>query len=81
MTKKTTKKNVLKRFFILLGLLSVSPIVITIGFKALKIYTENPEKYIAYFLVALGVFLILFSVYYGFKTIKTFLDALFDAEK
>lgn len=67
-----------KHLAILLGLLIFSPIVISFGFKALKVYTESPQVYVAYFISGLGIFLILFAVYFGFKTFKTFLDSLFD---
>ncbi|WP_272149838.1 DUF6095 family protein [Tenacibaculum aiptasiae] len=77
MTKTTTFDKVVKRFLILLGLLIVSPIVLSIGFKALRVFTESPKNYIAYILLTLGGFLILFTVYYGFRTIKAFLDNLF----
>ncbi|MCF2873214.1 MULTISPECIES: DUF6095 family protein [unclassified Tenacibaculum] len=77
MTKTTTFDKVVKRFLILLGLLIVSPIVLSIGFKAFRVFTESPKNYIAYTLLTLGGFLILFTVYYGFRTIKAFLDNLF----
>ena len=77
MNKPNTFDSVIKRFLILLGLLIFSPIVLSFGFKALRIFTENPKKYIAYILLALGGFLILYTVYFGFKTIKAFLDNLF----
>ena len=67
----------IKRLSILLGLLIASPIILNIGFKALKLYTESPKIYLAYAIVFVGVSLILFTVYFAFKTFKTFLDALF----
>ncbi|WBX72830.1 DUF6095 family protein [Tenacibaculum pacificus] len=78
MSKKTTTDTVVKKFLILLGLLIVSPITLSLGFKAQKIFTESPKIYIAYISLALGVFLIFFTVYHGFKTIKSFLDTLFN---
>jgi len=77
MNKPTTFDTVVKKFLILLGLLILSPIILSLGFKALRIYIKNPEIYIAYTLLATGVFLIIFAVYFGFKTIKAFLDNLF----
>ena len=56
MTKTTTFDKVVKRFLILLGLLIVSPIVLSIGFKALRVFTESPKNYIAYILLTLGGF-------------------------
>ncbi|TYP96996.1 hypothetical protein C7447_1059 [Tenacibaculum adriaticum] len=67
----------LKRLLILLGLLIISPIVLNVAFKALKIYTENPGVLIAYALLVIGICMILFTVYFGFKTFQSFLDVLF----
>ncbi|QXP74636.1 DUF6095 family protein [Tenacibaculum sp. HL-MS23] len=77
MNKTKTFDTVVRKFVFLLGLLILSPIVLSFGFKAFRIYTEAPETYIAYVLLTLGTFLILFTVYFGFKTIKAFLDYLF----
>ncbi len=78
MTKKITNDTVVKKFLTLLGLLIVSPIMLSLAFKAQRIFTQTPKIYIAYILLLIGCFLILFTVYYGFKTIKTFLDVLFN---
>ncbi|MCD8437259.1 DUF6095 family protein [Tenacibaculum dicentrarchi] len=80
MTKKITNDTVVKKFLILLGLLIVSPIMLSLAFKAQRIFTQTPKIYIAYILLLIGCFLILFTVYYGFKTIKTFLDVLFNSK-
>ncbi|MCH3883276.1 MULTISPECIES: DUF6095 family protein [Tenacibaculum] len=78
MPKPATFEKGIKQLLILLGLLVFSPIVLSLGFKSLRIYTESPQIYISYFLLAIGGLLILFTVYFGFKTIKTFLDTLFE---
>ncbi|CAA0235657.1 probable transmembrane protein [Tenacibaculum maritimum] len=80
MTKTTTPsfEKGLKQLLFLLGLLIFSPIILSFGFKALRIYTETPKAYVAYLLLALGASLILFTIYFGFKTFKTFLDTLFE---
>lgn len=78
MSKKPTFEKGLKQLLILLGLLIFSPIVLSLGFKAQRIFTESPKIYISYVLLALGGILILYTVYFGFKTIKTFLDTLFN---
>ncbi|CAL2079227.1 hypothetical protein J2Q11_06520 [Tenacibaculum finnmarkense genomovar finnmarkense] len=80
MTKKITNDTVVKKFLTLLGLLIVSPIMLSLAFKAQRIFTQTPKIYIAYILLLIGCFLILFTVYYGFKTIKTFLDVLFNSK-
>lgn len=77
MSKPDTFDKVVKKFLILLGLLILSPITLNLGFKAIRVFTESPKIYIAYFLLALGISLILFTVFFGFKTIKAFLDNLF----
>ena len=76
-TKTVTFEKGVKNVLILLGLLIFSPIVLSFAFKALKIFTESPKVYIAYFLLVFGVSLILFTVYFGFKTFKYLLDILF----
>ncbi|APG64889.1 hypothetical protein LPB136_05740 [Tenacibaculum todarodis] len=78
MPKKATFERGIKQLLILLGLLVFSPIVLSLGFKSLRIYTESPQIYISYLLLTIGGLLILFTVYFGFKTIKTFLDTLFE---
>ncbi|MCD8449134.1 DUF6095 family protein [Tenacibaculum dicentrarchi] len=80
MTKKITNDTVVKKFLTLLGLLIVSPIMLSLAFKVQRIFTQTPKIYIAYILLLIGCFLILFTVYYGFKTIKTFLDVLFNSK-
>lgn len=77
MNKPSTFDKVIRKFLILLGLLISSPIVLSLGFKALRIFDKSPKYYIAYVLLTIGGFLILFTVYFGFKTIKAFLDNLF----
>jgi len=55
----------------------MSPITLNIAFKALKIYKNSPENLIAYGLLFLGISLIIYTVYFGFKTFKTLLDLIF----
>jgi uncharacterized protein YacL len=69
-----------KRLLILLALLITSPISLTISFKAIKLYTEGIPFYISIFAVILSAILIFFTLFFGYKTIKTFLDALFSDE-
>lgn len=77
MPKPVTFDQIVKKFVFLVVLLILSPIVLSLGFKAFRIYSETPKMYITYILLIIGVFLILFTVYFGFKTIKAFLDFLF----
>lgn len=67
----------IKKMLILLGLLILSPLVLSVGFKAQRIYTENSGVYIAWGLIAFGIFLTLFTVYFGFKTFQSLLTVLF----
>jgi len=67
----------LKRLGILVLLLIVSPLVLTMAFKALKKFTESPEIFIAYLLIALGGALIIFTIVFAFKTFRVLLNAFF----
>ncbi len=78
MSKDNSFDKNLKRLLILLGLLILSPIVLNTSFKALKVFTDQPKIIIAYSLLVIGVFLILYTVYFGFKTFKNILDSLFN---
>ncbi len=77
MTKPVTLEKGIKKLLLFLGLLIASPLVLSIAFKALRIFKEPPRIFFAYALLTLGVLLILFTVYFGFKTFKTLLDYLF----
>ncbi|MFD0994028.1 DUF6095 family protein [Tenacibaculum geojense] len=68
----------LKKLMALLGLLILSPLVLSVAFKALRAYNTSPGIYIAYLLLFIGASLVLFTVYFGFKTFKSFLDVLFN---
>ncbi len=78
MNKPATFESGVKKLLIFLGLLIVSPIVLSLGFKALRVFKEAPKIFIAYGLLVVGGFLLVFAVYYGFKTFKTILDSLFN---
>ena len=45
----------LRQLGILIFLLILSPISLTMGFKALKKFTESPQKFIAYGIVFIGI--------------------------
>ena len=77
MTEQNPYEKPFKRFLILLSLFIISPITLNIAFKALKIYQKNPERIIAYGLLCLGVFLIIYTVYFGFRTFKILLNTIF----
>ena len=69
--------NRLQKLLILLGLLIASPLLLTLSFKALKLYKEGPLFYISILGVILSSLLIIFTLFFAFKTFKTLLDALF----
>ncbi|WP_369049197.1 DUF6095 family protein [Tenacibaculum sp. UWU-22] len=66
------------KILILIGLLILSPIILSLGYRANEIFIEKPKIYIAYFLLIIGFSLVIYTVYFGFKTIKTLLEALFN---
>jgi len=68
--KKTFKKG-LKYLAIALPLLFLSPVIVTIGFKAI-----NNDK--GYFLVVLGCFLILFTIFMVIQAFRLILKSLFN---
>lgn len=77
MTEKSYDKPV-KKFLILLFLLTVSPLILSLAFRALKTFKEMPKVLIAYGLLVVSLVLILYTVYYGFKAFQTVLNYLFD---
>ncbi|WP_440121202.1 DUF6095 family protein [Tenacibaculum sp. Ill] len=77
MNKPTTFETGIKKLLVFLGLLIISPLVLSVAFKAMRAFKEAPKVFIAYGLLVIGILLILFTVYYGFKTFKTILDHLF----
>ncbi len=68
----------LRQLGVLLLLFIISPITLTMGFKALKKFTESPQKFIAYLIIFISFILILFTLFFAFKTFKTLLKALFN---
>lgn len=74
---KNPYEKVVLMFLKLLGLLVLSPIVFSIAIKAKRIYTEGIGIYISYVLIGIGILLLVFTVYFGFKTVQTFLNTLF----
>ncbi len=66
-----------KRLLILLALLIISPLLLTISFKALKIYSEGTSYYISILGIVISGMLILYTLYFAFRTFQTLLDALF----
>ena len=66
-----------RKLLILVGLLIASPLLLTLSFKALKIYKEGTLFFISIVGVVVSSILIFFTLYFAFKTFKILLDALF----
>ncbi len=77
MSDKSYEKPV-KKFLKLLSLLIISPLVLSLAFRAQRNFHEMPKVLIAYVLLVLGILLVLYTVYFGFKTFKSLLDVLFE---
>ena len=66
-----------RKLLILLGLLIASPLLLTISFKAIKIYKEGYLFYVCILGIVLSAILTFFTLFFAFKTFKTLLEALF----
>ena len=54
-----------------------SPLLLTISFKAIKIYKEGYLFYVCILGIVLSAILTFFTLFFAFKTFKTLIDALF----
>jgi len=79
-TNMNTLAKGLKQLALLLLLFILSPIVLNIGFKAIAKPNEI-EPIFGYSILVLGGLLVIFSIYFAFKTFSTLLNALFDTSK
>ncbi|CAL2075444.1 conserved protein of unknown function [Tenacibaculum sp. 190524A05c] len=77
MSEKSYDKPV-KKFLILLFLLTASPLMLSLAFRSLKTFKDMPKVLIAYGLLVVALILILYTVYFGFKAFQTVLNYLFD---
>ncbi|WP_299065342.1 DUF6095 family protein [uncultured Polaribacter sp.] len=68
----------LKHIAILILLFIVSPIVLTMAFKALKKFEDTSQEYLSYILIVIAVVLIVFTLYFAFKTFQILLKAIFN---
>ncbi len=69
----------LKYLGLLIFLFIAAPITLTMGFKALKKFDNTPNEYLSYILLAIGAILIVFTIYFAFKTFQILLKALFNS--
>lgn len=70
----------LKQLAFLLFLFILAPIVLNIGYKAIA-KPDEIKPIFAYAIITIGSILIIFSIYFAFKTFNTLLNALFDSSK
>lgn len=68
----------LKYLAILVALFIASPLTLTVGFKALKKFENTPKEYISYLLLVVAALLIIFTLYFAFKTFQVLLKAIFN---
>lgn len=78
----STDLNLLSKALIRLGVLVflfiATPIAMTMSFKAIDKFTEAPKIYLAYALFLLSILLLVFTMYFAFKTFKILSNALFN---
>jgi hypothetical protein len=68
----------LKYLGVLVFLFIAAPISLTMGFKALKKFEDTPNEYLAYLILAGAGILMIFTIFFAFKTFKTLLNAIFN---
>lgn len=77
-----TDTNLLGKALIRLGILILlfiaSPILITMSFKAIDKFTETPQIYFAYAFLVIGGLLVIYTVYFAFKTFGVLQKAIFN---
>ena len=68
----------LKYLAILLLLFIASPISLTVGFKALKKFENTPKEMLSYLILGAAAVLIIFTIFFAFKTFKILLNSIFN---
>jgi high-affinity Fe2+/Pb2+ permease len=63
---------------LLVFLFIASPISLTMGFKALKKFENTPKEYLSYIIIIAAGILIIFTIFFAFKTFKILLKAIFN---
>ena len=78
----STDKELLSKGLIRLGILVflfiASPVAITMGFKAFNKFTEAPKIYFAYLILIAGFALIIYTMYFAFRTFGVLKKAIFN---
>ncbi|MGK0420768.1 MAG: hypothetical protein ACJAVE_001172 [Polaribacter sp.] len=68
----------LKYLGLLVFLFIASPISLTMGFKALKKFENTPKEYLSFIIIIAAGILIIFTIFFAFKTFKILLKAIFN---
>ena len=68
----------LKYLGLLIFLFIASPITLTMGFKALKKFENTSQEFVSYLILFTAAILIIFTIYFAFKTFNILLKALFN---
>lgn len=68
----------LKYLGVLIFLFIISPIALTIGFKALKKFENTPKEFLSYIILFTAGIITMYTIYFSFKTFKILLKALFN---
>jgi hypothetical protein len=68
----------LKYLGFLVLLFIASPISLTMGFKALKKFKNTPKEYLSHVIIIAAGILIIFTIFFAFKTFKILLKAIFN---
>ncbi|QMU66032.1 MAG: hypothetical protein GKR88_18270 [Flavobacteriaceae bacterium] len=70
----------LKYLGVLILLFIVSPVVLSISYKALHLYKEGYQYMLSIGAVMISFLLLLFTVFFAFKTFKIIVSAIFDSK-
>ncbi|AUC86574.1 hypothetical protein CW731_15355 [Polaribacter sp. ALD11] len=68
----------LKYLSLLIFLFIASPVSLTMGFKALKKFKDTPKEILSYVIIIAAGILIIFTIYFAFKTFQILLKAIFN---
>ncbi|MFY0603363.1 MAG: hypothetical protein JXQ93_05405 [Flavobacteriaceae bacterium] len=79
-TNKKLLEKGLKHLGFLILLFIISPIALSMSYKALDIYSEGYQYTITIILLIISFLLIIFTVYFAFKTFRIILNAIFDSK-
>ena len=79
-TNFNTLRKGLKQLGFLLLFLIASPLLLTISFKAISLYKEGTEYALSIVLLVVSGLLMLYTLYFAFKTFRTILNSLFEDE-